>query len=98
MKTIIIRSLVASSLAVSAASLAQSSPDPADRYMSAKDAPLATLENGAIVSADTKAYRDLPASSPQRASYDRETSVAVAPGIWTFNAASIVNVHAIEGP
>ena len=67
-------------------------------YMNAADTPLETLDNGARVGADTAAYWRLPADSPQRASYDKDVVVAVAPGIWTLGSASIVNVHAIEGP
>ncbi|MGH6651709.1 MAG: alkyl sulfatase dimerization domain-containing protein [Sphingopyxis sp.] len=67
-------------------------------YMDAADTPLEQLDNGARVSADTAAYWKLPVDSPQRTSYDKDVVVAVAPGIWTLGSASIVNVHAIEGP
>ena len=67
-------------------------------YMNAKDTPLVTLEMGARVGRDTAAYWNLPATSEQRASYDKEIAFQVADGIWTFGSPSIVNSHAVQGP
>lgn len=80
--------------------VAESSPSATypSRYMDAARTPMATLDNGARVSADTAAYWNLPPDSPLRVSYDKEIVVKVADGVWTLGSPSIVNVHAIEGP
>lgn len=71
---------------------------PASPYMAARDTPLVSLDNGARVTEQTAAYWNLPAESPQRASYDREMVLKVADGIWTLAVPSIVNVHVVQGP
>lgn len=96
-----IRLLFLSSLLVSAAAASGGPPPPLEQpspYMNARDAKLVTLDNGARVTDETAAYWNLPDTSPQRASYDREMVLKVAEGIWTLALPSIVNVHVVQGP
>jgi alkyl sulfatase BDS1-like metallo-beta-lactamase superfamily hydrolase len=105
------RSLLLGGASVVAATLVEATPSPGaaqssakiahrfpSRYMNAADTPLVTIAKGALVSEDTAAYWNLPEDSPQRVSYDKNTVVKAADGVWTFGSASIVNSHAVEGP
>jgi alkyl sulfatase BDS1-like metallo-beta-lactamase superfamily hydrolase len=66
--------------------------------MNAADAEIVTIDNGAKVGADTKAYYELPVDSPQRASYDSKVIVEVADGVWTVGSSGIINIHAVRAP
>ncbi|MBW6399302.1 MBL fold metallo-hydrolase [Roseomonas sp. HJA6] len=103
------RNVLAGSATVAAASVV-AAPDPATAqqqtaiahtfpspYMNAARTRVVTIAKGAMVSEETAAYWNLPVDSPQRASYDADIVVNVAPGVWTFGTESIVNCHAVAG-
>lgn len=65
--------------------------------MDAKGDALVSLENGAVVTKETKDYLGLPDESEKRGSYDRLKTFDLGNGLYTIGSESIVNSHFIVG-